>query len=1145
MQLLERVHLVQFFLFEAQTLSLDTTTAIIAPNGAGKSALLDALQIVLLGADRNRIRFNAQAGGSTRARSIRDYCLGVFRSGEDGRKRRTATTYISLVFRDQATGRPLTVGIALGASADELDHRVYGMYLLSDVALELDDHLERINGKELPLEWSGFAALAKQRCTEVGGSLELPPTSERFVKDLLFRLRAAPSAHPDVHAYRKAFQNALNLQKQEDIDLWVRTLVAENRPTDIDRFRSLLETFRQIKEKIENVAQRIETAEAVEQQYTKIEAHVIRSASYRALAAEYRRDLLSEQVERAEQALETAEDELAAKRREFSEAKLEREAAEEAHAQADKQLQGSDSYGDQAQIDALTERDRERLATSHKAVLRQVSFVRERLDDIGSLKLPGLDNGRLAKARAPWDEWFTALASRGAEDALPWSAETMHEQSRQALLMTGPICEAVAGYVRERHTALDAAQDRLKRAQQSLRRLGAGQAELSTDAGRLLNYLHEEGIQAQPVCDLVRVSDPAWQGSIEAYLRSNVEALLIPLQDEERAVRLYRSLNGARSVYGVKLALSSQARRHAERSERLPADSVAALLESDNRDALVFLQRQLGDLACVETEAELIKSGRGLTRDGLLAKGGGIERLRLPAAGEVKLGARDNRARLRVVHQDIDAADRDVRELTPVVRQIERLQSAMARLVNPDEIAHVLYEQVLEHGNARRRLSQTLDNRETAMDPDLLRLSERVRELREQVQASRLAVERLIKEEALTEQSVLDKRALLEALRGEEGKAAQRAVDAFADADVDPQRVEHQRDELDARFDTLQERTERCDERARENDQQRARLLPEAWSALAQYAKDHGIELAFSGNEWRSAKALMHAQLTWLRDTELASYQSQAQDAYVTAVETFRANVASALYDNFTKLRYQINTLNRTLRSSPAFSNNERYQFHYEIVPDYRDLYRFIQKVAEQGGADDLLSSVGEVPTAFRELIEESTSARSTITSPLDDYRRFFRFEVQIKQEDRIVGTLSERMRSGSGGEHRAPLYVIAGAALAAAYGKSDAHRGGLGLILLDEFGDKIDAQNARATVDYLRSLGLQLLLAAPDTAQGTLSGVLDSYIELFRDGGFLQAERIEVKEAARALLLSDQFDLHPELLANEAERISRENTSA
>mgnify|MGYP002138168859 CR=1 FL=1 len=135
MQQLERIHLVQFFLFEAQSLRLDATSAIIAPNGAGKSALLDALQIVLLGGDRSRIRFNAQAGGSHRARTIRDYCLGVFRSGDEGRKRRTATTYLSLVFRDTETGVPLTAGIALGASVDEPEHRTHGLYLLPGVAL--------------------------------------------------------------------------------------------------------------------------------------------------------------------------------------------------------------------------------------------------------------------------------------------------------------------------------------------------------------------------------------------------------------------------------------------------------------------------------------------------------------------------------------------------------------------------------------------------------------------------------------------------------------------------------------------------------------------------------------------------------------------------------------------------------------------------------------------------------------------------------------------------------------------------------------------------------------------------------------------------------------------------------------------------
>jgi chromosome segregation protein len=322
-------------------------------------------------------------------------------------------------------------------------------------------------------------------------------------------------------------------------------------------------------------------------------------------------------------------------------------------------------------------------------------------------------------------------------------------------------------------------------------------------------------------------------------------------------------------------------------------------------------------------------------------------------------------------------------------------------------------------------------------------------------------------------------------------------------------------------------------------------VLPEAWSGLAQYAKDHGIALDVEPQDWRRADALLRGEIAHLKDTELVQHQAMADEAYATAVETFRSNVASALYDNFTRLKHQIQILNRTLMGSPAFSNNERYQFRYEIAPEFKDLHRFIHKVADVGETDTLFGSAGEVPDAFREIIEDRIGGRGNAPSPLDDYRRFFSFEVNIQQDGRVIGTLSERMRSGSGGEHRAPMYVIAGAALAAAYGKRDGQQGGLGLIMLDEFGDKIDAQNARATTQYLRSLGLQLILAAPDTAQGTLTGVLDSYIELFRDGPLLQVERVQVTDAGRALLHSDQFALHPELLEAEIARIEAERASA
>lgn len=1135
---LKRAHLIQFFLFQAQTLELDLTTAIIAPNGAGKSALLDALQIVMLGGDRNRIRFNAQAGGNHRARTIRDYCLGVYRAGEDGRTRNTATTYLSLVFEDQASGEVLTAGIALGASADEPDHRVHGLYLLPRVALVLDDHLETVKDAELPMEWSAFRELIVRRCKEAGTKAELHPSSDRFIKDLLVRLRPGPTSFLDPVAYRKAFQNALNLQRVDDVDLFVRTLVAEERPTEIARFRALLDGFRQIKEKIEQVAHRIEQAELVEHQYKKVASQATRAASYRALSAEYQRDLHSEKVESAEQALETAQETRRHKHRSLQQARSDRQTIRLQAEEATKRLQGTRGYNEQASFDEIASRDRAEMGQLKKALMRNAGYVRDQLQAAGKLGLPTIDARVLAEAIEPWQALYHHLAGLAADADIALAPEAVHAQLQDAIAKAAPVIAAITGYAREQHNALDLARQRAQAARQNQARLSAGQAELRPDVIRLMSYLQDEGITARPVCDLVQVTDPAWQPAIEAYLRSHVEALLIPAEHEERAVRLYRSLQGGRSVYGVKLALASQARQ--ARGDAAPAAGlVSALLASDNSDALTYLRRQLGELRCIDTEAEVIRSRQGLSRDGLVAKGGGVERRRLPAASELKIGASDNRERQKRLREEIEIAEKETRRLEATWKAADASAAGLARIGNAEEVALAAHEIVLKHREAEGRYRSLKDSQAAAADPDLIQLSEQARDLAQRSQELEVLVEQLVGEDAVATGKLAEAEAALAELNAISEAIARRASDAFAHPDVDPNLVESQRTDLDGKFPELGERLARCLSRADDCDKSLHALLPDAWSGLAQYAKDHSLALDVEPQQWREASALLQKELAHLKGTELVQHQAAADEAYTTAVETFRSNVASALYDNFTRLKHQIHTLNRTLQRSPAFSNNERYQFRYEVAPEFKELHRFINKAADIGETDTLFGSAGEVPPAFRDIIEEKIGGKGTATpSPLDDYRRFFNFEVNIKQDDKVIGTLSERMRSGSGGEHRAPLYVIAGAALAAAYGKGEGEQGGLGVIMLDEFGDKIDAQNARATTNYLRSLGLQLILAAPDTAQGTLTGVLDSYVELFRDGPLLQLERVQVKDSGRQLLESDQFLLHPSLLEQEIARI-------
>ncbi|HEV7778925.1 MAG TPA: SbcC/MukB-like Walker B domain-containing protein [Luteibacter sp.] len=1139
MFLLKRVHLVQFFLFQAETLELDATTAIIAPNGAGKSALLDALQIVMLGGDRNQIRFNAQAGGSARARSIRDYCLGVYRAGDEGRARETASTYISLVFEEQTTGETLTAGIALGASAQEPDHRVHGLYLLSGVPLTLDDHLETIKGQQWPLEWSRFKELIARRCKDAGTRAELHNGGERFVKDMLLRLRPGPTAYLDPVAYRKAFQNALNLQRVTDVDLFVRTLVAEDRPTEIGKFRTLLDGFRMIKEKIEQVARRIEEAENVERGYRLVSRHATRAASYRALKASYDLEQHGSAVGQAEDALENARDQHARIGRELKQAHSDRETAEGEYEQVNRQLQGTAGYQDQASFEQLIGRDKNELGKIVRQLLHSAGATRDALQSVSRLEGLAIDASLLTTVAAPWQSLYTSLSQATPEADMPGEPSALHDTLQRSLEQAQPVIQAARQYEYERRTAHEAARDRANTARMNQLRVAAGQAELRPDVSRLVDYLAHEGIVATPVCDLVQVSDASWQPAIEAYLRSHLDALLIPVEHEQRAVRLYRSLQGGRAVYGVKLALTSQARQGRGGPEP-SGDLVSTFIEGRNPDAVAYLRKQLGELRCIESEEEVVRARHGLSRDGLVVKGGGVERRRLPAVTELKIGASQHRDRLRQLRDEFEGAEQEARALEAQLKVASDVVRKLMPLEDAEAIARGVHGQMLAHREAVGRYRSQLRKQTEQTSPDLLRLAEEATALRDRRKALEELSIKLTREDALAESAVTTAQAMLTALKANDAEVARLAREAAAHPDVDPSIVDTHRQELDDREADIDERIKRCVDRARDNDHAINQHLPAAWAGLSQYAKDQGLTLTLEAADWRAAIALLEREIGHLKNTELVEHQAAAEEAYATAIHTFRSNVAAALYDNFHRLQAQIQTLNRTLRQSPAFSNDERYHFRYEVAPEYRELHRFIEKVADVGETDTLFGSAGEVPAVFRDIIEDKVGPRGQIIpSPLDDYRRFFSFEVNIRQGETVIGTLSERMRSGSGGEHRAPLYVIAGAALAAAYGKRAGQSGGLGVIMLDEFGDKIDAQNARATTNYLRSLGLQLILAAPDTAQGTLTGVLDSYIELFRDGPLLQIERTVVTEAGRQLLESDQFAVHPDLLEREIARMN------
>ena len=70
------------------------SVAIVGRNGSGKSSALDAVQIAMMGANKNQMHFNAQADNKShqQSRTLRSYCLGQYGDTIEQCARPQATT---------------------------------------------------------------------------------------------------------------------------------------------------------------------------------------------------------------------------------------------------------------------------------------------------------------------------------------------------------------------------------------------------------------------------------------------------------------------------------------------------------------------------------------------------------------------------------------------------------------------------------------------------------------------------------------------------------------------------------------------------------------------------------------------------------------------------------------------------------------------------------------------------------------------------------------------------------------------------------------------------------------------------------------------------------------------------------------------
>ena len=1134
MKKLSRIVLVNWYLLGAEEIEIRGNTAIIGPTGSGKSSLLDAIQTVLTGASKRHLNYNASANdGKASGRSIRSYILGMIDSGQQNAKvfgtgpRQDAVSYLGLVFTDTNTGKESTIGLSLSASLASPEEDVLGRFVLSNYGVVKSDFIEELEGRSFKAKpWLDVREAMKKVCLDPfikSGSASATQYINRYLEEL------SPSADQliTLDGFLKNFKNALKFVPIASPTRFVQDFVLAEQPLQVSAYQKSLNEYRQLENKTQEVAKRIDDLNLIALDCDKKRQQEKANINYQWVATEARFDELGSKQDEIQDKYETHQER-------DDEINLELDT----HNELAKQLQGQLVRLEQQYEHSDVGLKLQQLEQSRKLLdlqgqqdkksllqCKQMLIILASLYDYEDL----LSNELLAlSARA--GDLHKKISEEGQLDT------ESHHFDKVLADLSNLLDREKTELFRQRselnRTILNLKDD-CKQLESDVSSLKGGTSPLSGNTKKLISLLKQTGIEATPLSHLAEVTDHKWQDAIEGYLGQQREALIVNPEDAEEAIRVFRAHR--KQLMGCRVIDTTQTRLWLNRGDR---SSLLQYIRCNNDHAQAYLNRRLGGIKPVDTERQLLREDSAMTYDGMLKLSGTISTIRFTPHMMVGINTDGMRQSRETQLQTLSA---ELMDLLQTDQRLEKADTLLSRVAANHQID---VDKLTAHSNALNKQSHDIAEIDAEIhllqQKDDTELQDKIESLKARIAQVELEQKKLDRErQQIAEQygSLNTQKAQLSAALSNLDEDRTRLKNhAFYQAEFASERYELLESSMvngAAIYKEAMSRAEKAQEKARNFDQKVRKEVADHYAKYHNADIDSDIQLDYLESRFEEFENYIHHQVKMLSETELARYAKRAELARKEAEETFRSDYVSKLKDSLDQVAHIIRELNHSLKRRPF--NAEVYQFRYYANGDMKDILDLVERFSSQdqanvGGLFDPASAENSEHAKAIESIHDLISNEDK-QQDLDDYRKFYNFEVDIlDQEGNKKTTLSQRIQTGSGGEHQIPFYLAIAAALSTTYRLHETTEGeivgGFSLAMFDEAFNKIDMAKTSTCMGFMKDIGLQVIAAAPDDKRAVMAANMDTIISVWREGGAVSLDVSYPKSKGRQLLTGQTENL-------------------
>ncbi len=1064
-----RLHLINWHNFQDDIIVFKNITYLLGVNAVGKTTIMDGIRYCLT----TNKDFNT-AGNKKSGRTLLGSVHQKQRAEDSYLRPGHTVSYIGIEFLDESIGKTFVITVRVESETPKQDLRgVYQDWYITKPGYRLEDmpYFTEKEGVRRPTSREAFKLENK--------GMDRASNQADARRRICRMLGIGDADSPLGKKFNEVFHMGTSLEDIKDIREFIYTYILPEPEINIDFLQRDMRELERLQEVLQEAQDREALLSEINEKIVDAKARLSKVKVNEILAAFARYRGNVEEAGERERMMEEWAKSIRIIEEKLAELSEKEKKAEMLLYNA---RRAASENEDNRQMASLEEENREN-KSERERLLGEAAAYGESYERLRSLKsrLRGMG--------------FACDWEISGDDAPPQERIEQIKNASEALSgMEEPMKAAAAGKWLE----VQDLSDRSRSLEQKVKLLESGVMCYPEEAAFVRDQINEglsaigRQAEAKLLCELLYMTDDAWQDAVESYLNTQRFHIIVPPEYYPDAKRIFISLGDKVKNIGLIDTRRLKDVPSADGQARYLCDKV----ESENAYARRYARYVMRGVVCCDDADELERYEKSVTPDRLRFQNYCLQRM---ARKEHFIGIDAIAKQLAAAKKELAATRAALSSAVRAKSEFDAVYDDYNRFTAGGQCA-VLERYCGSSGRARelgvriREIEERIE--EFKKNPILLAMYDRV----EECEKNHAALAAEITDAKAKKQNLETARA--QAGREIEGLLADRGILLAAYEDA-LREYPHLAGEVEKKY--AEERKTKKAEAIAVNFGNRAaqdeiallnftsqQLLPLQQRYAAIYACDYPEGIAGADRYQQELLSLRNIQLERHKE-ELANAQARCKDR-------FRKEVLFRMKDDILRARQQFAQINRVMdnleygeesyRFSIDKSRDKELGVFYDIImdKDNRQIDRDNELMAYFAEAEQ--SSVFESQIEdfmSRIMMDVEEHARDNLTGQKSgakgmgvyvDYRTYLDYDIIVKNSvTGISAPLSKVSAEGSGGENQAPFYVAICASLLQIYEQNP--DGCMRLILLDEAFNNMTSDRIEPMMNMFKKLNLQLVLIA------------------------------------------------------------------